>query len=1078
MKKYALISLCLSLCLLSGLAMSAQSTGQDYYQKHILQIATPAFNSSVIKSQIEQLNKTQDYAKKSYNNVLEAYALDKLGLIKGKGSKEYLLAFIRFKLNQGGASRKEATKAIDKVCTLDKGSYECVQAKALLDITSSQKRLKLQPFYMHETNRDYKAAVLDIQKVFEGGVPVEHDLRYRYYMMLGNIEGYENEAIIGLDKIYSEIPYDTTLKIQILKDIGTFKAQKLANLALTKIDDPKQSIKAQNNLEKAIKTDPQNKNASYWAEILQISKYYRTVEKADEYLQNQKLKEALDTYHKACKIDNKSPYAYVGMARVYTLQKDEQNFEKYAKLSIKHSLKESKDEQTRIATLMQALRASIYVQKAEAAYALGNKVEAIALYQKALKLDKQNPWLYYDLASIYLETKQEDKANALFLPLKGQIQTDSEYAFAYSLILSKQGHNQEAFDTLKKFRGVNESIDSTLQRYQNSINYQLAQDLYARGDLIGAIEVMQQVNEPYARATLAQYYYENNQKKLALNTLQRAINEDPGLDYAKLRAAQIAFELGDSKLSRQLADGLSQHTQILSLENIRELALLYSDMGNPGIASNVYLSALTHEQVKNNNPSDKKEILKQANEVNLLQAQDLIENDPNDNQTKAWIITNLASIQKIYGSSDKNLSDSYRLALSVYNGEKTKYQDDGEYTYALLTSDDKEHWLLEHIKANGSEYYQRNNIIVTDGISFLRDSGHSGYSDYKGYINMTNISFPAFEGRVQLQMDRTQINPGSLSSDPYTDLFGTVFSTGSTDTSLQKKSNNTFAIAYDNELFHVDIGTAPKISNNSFKNNDIVFGGTYYIDYGNWSFKPSVYRRAKDNSVLSYFGQRDTNTKIVYGAVKKTGLSLGSSYFINDDSGIWLSSSLENLKGKHVENNYDLTLMGGYYHHIVNYKNERLTLAPSSMFMHYDKDLSEYTYSQGGYYSPQAYLSANLALRYLRRNEYTSYLVELSGSISYAKTKGADRYPFKPSIDIEDKYAKSSSDSSVSYGGGIIASIEQRISGNLVIGAYLSAVNSEDYSPITSLIYFKWFYDKWNGDLNMPPQGPSPITTW
>ena len=161
MKK--LISFALSLLLTTSSAIAATDIAYDasYQQKQNAKASAPAFNTQHIKEQINELNKTKDFAKQSFNPILEAYALDKLGLVKGKNSREYLMAFIRFKLNQGGAARTEGIEASDKLCHAQKASFECVQSQALVEVTSSNMKMKLQPFYMHETNKDYDSSVED-----------------------------------------------------------------------------------------------------------------------------------------------------------------------------------------------------------------------------------------------------------------------------------------------------------------------------------------------------------------------------------------------------------------------------------------------------------------------------------------------------------------------------------------------------------------------------------------------------------------------------------------------------------------------------------------------------------------------------------------------------------------------------------------------------------------------------------------------------------------------------------------------------------------------------------------------------
>ena len=251
MKFLRLLFLASSLaCLASFSAQASDGLSLKKEDLHIKmeQPNLPATKNYEYLEQIKKLKKSQDYAKKTYNPTLELNALEKLALISGRSSKEYLIAYVRFKVNQGGKAREEAKEAVDKLCKMGKYTYECIQGKALYDISSPQMKIKLQSFNMHETNRDYEAAVKDMDELM--GIPLEHSLRHRYFVMMGNIEGREREAITGLEAIVKEDPTDSTFKFEVKKDINTFKAQLLANQAIKVIDDTKKSTVAQNKLKK------------------------------------------------------------------------------------------------------------------------------------------------------------------------------------------------------------------------------------------------------------------------------------------------------------------------------------------------------------------------------------------------------------------------------------------------------------------------------------------------------------------------------------------------------------------------------------------------------------------------------------------------------------------------------------------------------------------------------------------------------------------------------------------------------------------------------------------------------------
>ena len=77
--------------------------------------------------------------------------------------------------------------------------------------------------------------------------------------------------------------------------------------------------------------------------------------------------------------------------------------------------------------------------------------------------------------------------------------------------------------------------------------------------------------------------------------------------------------------------------------------------------------------------------------------------------------------------------------------------------------------------------------------------------------------------------------------------------------------------------------------------------------------------------------------------------------------------------------------------------------------------------------------------------------------------------------DINDS---TGSDSSFTFGGGIRGSIEQRITSNLILGAMVNAVKSDDYNPVSGMLYFRYYLRDFEGDLFMPPHGPVPYAEW
>ena len=1072
-KRYLTIALCLA----AIVAMPNATANEQDVKAHLAKIGTrasatlPQRRGDVAKEQMGKLYKVEEYAKQYSNPTLELSALKKMALVSGTSSKEYLMAYIRFKVNQGGKNREEALKSIKKLCAMDPSSYECVQGNALYQVTSNEMRMKLQSFVMHETNRDYQAAVDDMNAAL--GIPVEHNLRYRYYMMLGNIDGKENEAVLGLEKIVAEDPTNGTFKFAVMQSINELKAQGLANSAMHEIDDPKLKKSAQNKLRKALTIDPKSKNKEYWEEILNSSTYYALIDEADKYLEKEDLKNAIDTYLKATKVISDNTYAHVGLARSYVKSGDEKRFKEEEQKALAYAKKESPSEQARIKQTMIALNGDLLVARAEN-FEKSNQVnDAILCYEKALQYDNTNVWTAYKLSKLYVSVNDYQKAENTFNKLSPTVKKTSEYAFSRALILESTQNVRVARQVRLPFKGKDQSIDETLARYDESIKIEDAETLYKKGDLKGAIAKLQGIDKPSVKATLADYVYENGQKEDSVMLYEEAIAGDDTLTYAKLRLATVYHEVERDSDAIALAKALRQNPKELSLGNQRNLAELLNDLGQYDESFKAYEDTITQGEKE----LDDAEVKSLGYNTS---ANNLVASDEEKRRTVAWSMRNLATIeQEHYEKDDTEVVDRYRKALAIYDNDDNYLTDDALYTKALRTKDEGDDWLRQSIVSHGDKGYTAQNITVQEAIRLIKDSGHPGYSDNKGFVNVLNIATHLLKGKVQLQLDTTRLNAGTLQGGEWNDMFGSCFSEGCNDKSAHKKTATTIALSYDNEKLHVDLGTAPKISGNKTKTNALVGGVRTYFDWGTWSFTPSIYHRAIDNSLLAYFGDKDPRTGIAWGAVKKTGISLSVSDYINERSGIWMNSAFETLHGTNVASNTKFSFMGGYYYHFIYKPNERLTFGPSMMFMHYGKDLSGYTFSQGGYYSPQMYLSTSLSLAYMRRFNNTSIYAQISGSLSHSKTKGIDRYPYKSKImGISDIDSKSDSDSSTTFGGGIEAAIEQRLGSHLVVGTSISAIKSDDYSPLTGMLYFRYYYDAYNGDLYMPPQGPTPYVAW
>uniref|UniRef100_UPI0021038323 cellulose synthase subunit BcsC-related outer membrane protein n=1 Tax=Pantoea sp. ME81 TaxID=2743935 RepID=UPI0021038323 len=166
-------------------------------------------------------------------------------------------------------------------------------------------------------------------------------------------------------------------------------------------------------------------------------------------------------------------------------------------------------------------------------------------------------------------------------------------------------------------------------------------------------------------------------------------------------------------------------------------------------------------------------------------------------------------------------------------------------------------------------------------------------------------------------------------------------------------------------------------------------------------------------------------------------------------------------------------LMAGYYYKLINEDNRRATVGLNSMLWHYQKDLSDYTFGQGGYYSPQQYFSLAVPVTYRQRTENWSF--DLGGSVSWSQsqTDAQQRYPVNPGFTLASNPTSDSS-SGNGFGYTLQAVVERRITPHWSVGLAMDIQQAKDYTPSHGLIYMRYSMGGWNGDMDMPPQPLEP----
>lgn len=372
--------------------------------------------------------------------------------------------------------------------------------------------------------------------------------------------------------------------------------------------------------------------------------------------------------------------------------------------------------------------------------------------------------------------------------------------------------------------------------------------------------------------------------------------------------------------------------------------------------------------------------------------------------------------------------------------------------------------------------HQALNKRSTDGISSLR-----------GWERPLVAWMPSgYDGHYFLHVDRVRLDAGDLpagGSDLLT--FGQVAALppGSPfATERRQRGLGTNAgFGYVGDDIQWDIGA----TGIGFPVTNLVGGLAKTGDLGRYSYKLEAYRRPITGSLLSYAGTRDPITGQTWGGVVATG----AAGRLSTDIGPYntsLSLSLAALTGKNVENNTRAQLRGSLDRDVWRNSDGVVNLGVAVSAWHYGRDLSEYSFGHGGYYSPRSYVSMALPVEWSGRRGALTWLAR--GSISVARSSSGDSDYFPQSALLQSLararlaangeipvYAGSSGSG---LGRSFQGALEYQMTPHLALGAQLELDRSAYYAPTNFMVYGRYHFEPAMAPLDNRPRPVRPYSSF
>ncbi|MGU3525419.1 cellulose synthase complex outer membrane protein BcsC [Enterobacteriaceae bacterium C23F] len=1041
---------------------------------------------------------------------------------------DVIAARMRYALRQGDTD--SAKKQLERLKTLAPQSDAYKTSLSEMQLSSGDGRQALQQARLQVTTGHIPEGIALYDKLFNG-TPPDGDLAVEYWTAVAGLPARHNEAVNKLKALNARSPgnvqLQTTLAKMLFRDNrseeGYAVLQQMAKSNAgrgTAADIWYDQIKNQPVSDGSVKSlqrfltlfttgeladeargqlaeqqkqlaDPVfHAKAEQQAKAAEVAKVeasqpqtweivWPLIRKGDAALKTNNLDQAQRFYQQAQRVDSSNSYAVLGLGDVAMARHDSAAAERYYQQALRLDRTNSSavrglaniyraqspekatafinglsaGQRKSIDDIERSLTNDRLSKQAEALENQGQWAQAAEIQRRRLALNPGDVWVTYRLAKDLSSAGQRSEADNLMLDLARKKSGDPDQVYAYSLYLSGNGQDMAALSHLNQLPKSqwNSNIQELADRLQADQILQKANLLRDNGHEDQAIALLkQQPASTRFDLTQADWAQQRGDTATAIAQYNAVLAKDASNDDARLGLAEVYAADGNQAAAReQLAQIKAPAAgELPSLNTQRRIALVDASIGDNAKAQQVFNSIVPQAKAQ---PAS---------------------------MESALVLRDNSRFQVENGEPQQAL-EGYKDAMVAAGITPTRPQDNDSFT-RLTRNDPKDDWLKRGVRSDAADLYRQQDVNVTLEHNYWGSSGTGGYSDLKAHTTMLQADAPLADGRMFFRSDYVNMNAGNFATESdggYSPKWGTCSElTCYGGDKSQSDRGASVAVGWRNDTWDMDIGTTPM----GFDVVDVVGGLSYSNSIGSLGYTVEGHRRPISSSLLAFGGQKDTNTGTTWGGVRANGGGVSLSYDKGEANGVWASLSADTLTGKNVEDNWRARWMAGYYYKVINENDRRVTVGLNNMIWHYDKDLSGYTLGQGGYYSPQQYLSFAVPVNWRQRTENWSW--ELGGSVSWSHSKTNDqaRYPLQNLLpanfqggDIVD-----SGSSSNGFGYTAHALIERRVTSNWFIGAAIDIQEAKDYTPSHALLYVRYSAAGWQGDMDLPPQPLIPYADW
>jgi tetratricopeptide (TPR) repeat protein len=215
-------------------------------------------------------------------------------------------------------------------------------------------------------------------------------------------------------------------------------------------------------------------------------------------------------------------------------------------------------------------------------------------------------------------------------------------------------------------------------------------------------------------------------------------------------------------------------------------------------------------------------------------------------------------------------------------------------------------------------------------------------------------------------------------------------------------------------------------------------------------------RDAVKDSQLSYAGLRDPGSATptfsgnIWGGViaNAAGVQYGKG---DAKSGLYVGFGGQSITGHHVENNTRVDGVAGAYWHVLSVPDTGdLTIGANFFGMHYSNNLRYFTYGQGGYFSPSAYLLANVPVTWSGRYGVNlHYMISGAFGLQAFQEEASPYFPLDTALQAANNNPYYPAQSTVGSNYDLHGEMSYHLTDHWYMGGFFALNNTRDYASQT-----------------------------